>query len=100
MIYNLKNIRTWNARNGYGMEATLVINNKEVCTMTDLGDGSHPQFNVKEQKAFDQLTKTINELPEMFLEVYGCELKIDVCMFIDLLNYALETKTEFKLLSA
>ncbi len=98
--YNLTNIKTWNSRNGYGMIATLMINEKEVCTMRDLGDGSQPVFDIHEQELFNELSHDIEALPVMFVEQYGCELKIDMCMFIDLLHYALESKTAFKLLAA
>jgi hypothetical protein len=98
-IYNLKNIRHWESRNGYGMIATLVINNIDVCTMTDNGDGSQPAFNILEPMLFRELSKKIDQLPELFIEQYGCDLKLDICMFIDLLHYSLETKTDFKLLA-
>ncbi len=97
--YNLKNIRTWNSRNGYGMSATLLINEKEVCDLYDIGDGSQPKLTAKNEVLFNQLNRKIHELPELFIEEYGCELKIDMPLFIDMLHYALVNKTEFKLLS-
>lgn len=98
--FNLKNIKTWNSRNGYGMNATLVIDNVSVCVMNDIGEGSQPSFDIIDQNLFNQLQAKIEELPEIFVEQYECELKIDLCMFIDILHYALESKTEFKLLAA
>lgn len=98
--YNLKNILTAESRNGFSMSSTLTINDKPVCRMNDIGDGSLPSFEIYDQQLFNELNHDIANLPAMFIIQYGCELKIDMGMFIDILHYALATKTEFKLLAA
>jgi hypothetical protein len=99
-MYDLKNIETHESRNGYSMKATLLINNIEVCTMRDEGDGSMPAFDIHDPKAYNKIIADLEKLPVAFVTEYDSEVKIDLCIFIDLLNYALETKTEFKLLAA
>lgn len=97
--YNLSNIKTFNARNGYGMVATLLINEKPIAVMDDRGDGSEPFFDIIDIDAFAKLECDIAALPEMYVAEADCELEIDLSMFVCLLHYALETKTPFTLLN-
>lgn len=98
MLFNLKDIRAGKARNGYSMSATLLADGAPVCFMEDDGDGSQPKFDILNKELFADIDARINALPELFVAQYGMNMKIDLCMFIDLLHYALETKSEFTLL--
>jgi len=97
--FNLTNIKTWNSRNGYGMSATLLIDQKAACSLYDIGDGSQPDVEVISPELYNKLTSKLETLPEMEVMGDGYMVKIDVPMFIDLLHYALESKTPFNLLS-
>lgn len=102
--YNLTNIKTKRSRNGYAMSATFQINGIDVATFEDKGDGSAPGYciycNPDALKLAAEFDSDIEMLPELFIEQYGMNIKIDIPMFIDMLHAAIVNKTEFKLLAA
>ena len=100
MKFNLKNVKTWNSRNGYGFCGTLVINNIDVCTMIDPGDGSQPRFEVLNKELFSKWEAGVKQIGEIFIPDYGCSVVVDNGLFIDLLHSALINKTDFNLLTA
>lgn len=98
--FKLVNIEMYPSRNGYTLDATLLMNGDFVCDIEDKGDGSLPILRKVNQPVLDKIISALEQLPPQFIDSYGCELKVDIYLFIDLLNYAQETKTEFKLLAA
>lgn len=98
--FNLTHVKMWPSRNGAGLSCTLTLNDQPVCDFYDIGDGSQPRFDVKDQKAFNELEAELKALPPVYLPDYDMHMQVGVSGFIDALNYALETKTPFTLLDA
>lgn len=104
MNFNLTNIRMAESRNGYSMSCTLLINDIEVADFEDKGDGSEPMFYISltppGRDLFLEWEAELEKLPPVYYAQHGQHLKVDKAMFIDLLHYALQTRTDFKLLAA
>lgn len=104
MIFNLTNIKTAKSRNGFSMIAKFHINGIFVADFEDKGDGSQPFLyinrNPTAMELFAEFDSKIEALPEMYVEQYDMNLKIDKYFFIDILHAAIINKTEFKLLAA
>lgn len=98
--FNLHNMRMWPSRNGYGMSCVLTMNGKAVCDYYDAGDGGQPDVDIINPLIFKELEEALIKLPPVHYADFDTHIKIDVCGFIDALNYCLETKTPFTLLDA
>lgn len=97
MKFTLINIRTASSRNGFSMSATLVINDKSVCDFYDKGDGSMPRFDIINEDLYNTWCIGCFEIGEIYIDGLG-DVEVDTTMFINLLHYAMESKTNFTLL--
>lgn len=93
MKFNLINIRTASSRNGFSMSCTLVINTTKVCNFIDKGDGSMPSFEVLDTELYNIWVEGVSQIGEVYVDGIG-EVEVDTAMFIDLLHYAMELKSD------
>lgn len=96
MAYSVKNVKTFQGREGYGFECSLYKDGKRVGTITNTADGGMVDFylNQGEKEILDAHCKTLPKRKHYFEE--GKMEEIDAELFISRLVDDFETNKEKK----
>jgi hypothetical protein len=90
MKVDLKNIKTFVGRDGYGLNANLYIDNKDVAFVNDNADGSSCNYYVKDTKLFNDL-KSMVETKDYICPITGDKMKMNMDIFIAFLCDEIES---------
>lgn len=93
MKAKLVNIKTFKGRDGYGLNADLIVNGNKVAQVHDNGDGGAYCYRVFDESTFKSFKDYIELLPPVFVPSIQMELKPDIDLFIALLHDAQEGNT-------
>jgi len=86
------------SRDGYGLDADLMLDGIKAAHVHDNGDGSAYTYTVFDKAKFKAFEERINECPPYFYIQMRAELKLDKDLFIAILHEAQESKRTFNLL--
>lgn len=88
--FSLSDVNMMETPRGVAMYCKFYIDGKHILDFHDYGNGGCPSYNIVRTKEFEEFKKLLDALPELYIESLDWHTKIDVDLFIDLLNDKIE----------
>lgn len=92
------NIVTFPSRNGFGLDADLMLDGIKAAHVHDEGNGGIWRYTVLDQKLFTAFTEKLQEFPPFIHPELTAPIQMDADLFITLLHDAQEDGIPFNIL--
>jgi hypothetical protein len=83
-------IRMYHGQDGIAMEGDLYMNNVHIAYVHDRADGGCYSYHIYDKKMFAELKAEIAKLPPLYIPAFDHVLKLDMDLFLSLLQYEQE----------
>lgn len=83
MEITVKNIKEFEGRNGFGLNATLYVNNVKTAEIFDEGNGGEMVYTSLNDGLLDQAKQFASQLPSNYTFYDGAPMPMDLDMFVN-----------------